>query len=64
MVIGSTVWITNKKTGKDHPLRVQFVFADGSIKAINETSSYSRLLKLDQWRSPQEQTNKLMKDGA
>ena len=55
------VWITSAKTRRDHPLRVQFVHADGSIQAINEQSGYSRRLQPGQWRTPQQQTDKIMK---
>lgn len=62
MQLGSYVWITSHKSNKDYPLRIQRMFADGSIQAINEKSGYSRRLTPGQWRSPQEQTDKIFAD--
>lgn len=59
---GQYVWITSKKTDKDHPLRVELVRADGSIQAINEMSGYSRRLIPGEWRTPQQQTDKMFAD--
>lgn len=57
-VRGSTVWVTSYKTKKDHSLRVQLVWSNGSIQAINERSGYSQLLQPGEWRSAREQTDK------
>lgn len=64
MIRGQYVYVTSRKSGIDYPYRVQLVFGDGSFRAINPRSGFSRIFAVNQsdWRTPQQQTDRMFND--